>query len=78
MLAVAIRHQRRYRAKGFNGVNLWRFIRLRAVQQGRREERAISIKICLSAEQRFTAGGNQFIDVILHILTLFAINGAPS
>ena len=31
----------------------------------------------MSAEQRFTAGGDQFIDVILHILTLFAINQGP-
>ena len=77
MLAVLVGHQGRHRAKGFNGVNRRGFIRLRAVEQRRREKGSGRAEVRLSAKQRFAAGGNQFIDALLYVPTLLVINQRP-
>ena len=74
MLAVLVGHQGRHRAKGFNGVNRRGFIRLRAVEQRRREKGSGRAEVRLSAKQRFAAGGNQFIDALLYVPTLPHLN----
>lgn len=52
MLAILVGHQGRHRTKGFNGVNRRGFIRLRAVEQRRREKGPGRAEVRLSAKQR--------------------------
>ena len=64
MFTVAVRHQGGDGAKGFGGVNGRSFVRLRAEQQGGREECASRLQIGFTTQTDLAARGKQMIDFL--------------
>ncbi len=77
VFGVTAGHQGCDGAKGFGGVDGRGFVRLRAEQQGGREECASRLQIGFTTQTDLAARGKEMIDFFLHVSTLLTVDEGP-